>query len=72
MSLRHRLKRLEQGRRDIAALWLVCVDEQGIVLDDSSAEIQPWVGRHYGAVPGTPKVIVGVDPLEVLGRRSTA
>jgi hypothetical protein len=67
MSLRHRLKRLESAVPRGPVVWLVCVDEEGIVLDDGSAEVRPWVGRHVREVPGTPKVLVGIDPL-VLGR----
>jgi len=35
------VKRLDQTRREPAAIWLLCVDEQGIVLDDGSAAIRP-------------------------------
>jgi hypothetical protein len=71
MRLRLRLKRLEQARPSESAIWLVCVDEQGRILDDGSDQIRPWIGKHYSTVPGTPQVIVGVDPLMVLGRRVT-
>lgn len=69
MSLRHRLQRLEQVLRGDFAIQLVCVNEAGLVLDDGSEQIRPWSGKHYSEVPGPPKVLVGVDPLEVLGRR---
>jgi hypothetical protein len=46
------------------------VDEAGRILDDGSEQIRPWIGKHYSTAPGKRKVIVGVDPLEVLGRRS--
>jgi len=42
------------------------------VLDDDSAAIRPFVRKHHSAVPGNPKLIVGVDPHEVLGRRDAA
>jgi hypothetical protein len=69
MGLCHRLKRLERALPPAPALSLVCVDEEGRILDDGSDTRRPWIGRHYSDVPGAPKVIVGVDPLEVLGRR---
>jgi hypothetical protein len=69
MGLHHRLKR---ALSPAPTLSLVCVDEEGIVLDDGSGEIRPGIGKHHSAVPGNPKVIVGVDPLEVLGPRVRA
>jgi hypothetical protein len=68
MSLRHRLKRLERALPSEAVLSLVCVDEQGLILDGGSDQMHPWIGHHNSDVPGAPKVIVGVDPLVVLGR----
>jgi hypothetical protein len=68
MRLRHRLKRLELVVPPAPVVWLVCVDEEGRVLGDGSAEVRPWVGRHFREVPGTPKVLAGIDPLVVLGR----
>ena len=69
MSLRNRLKSLEQIQRDDFAIRLLSVNEAGLVLDDGSDPIRPWIGRHYSAVPDNCKVIVGVDPLVMLGRR---
>src|SRR6266542_2237814 len=57
MSLRQRLKRLEQVQREDSAITLLCVNEAGLVLDDDSDQIRPWVGKHYGEVPGTPKIL---------------
>jgi hypothetical protein len=43
----------------------------GHILDDGSQETVPWIGMHYQDVPGgVAKVIMGVDPLAVLGRKS--
>jgi hypothetical protein len=44
-----------------------CVDEQGVILDDRSEAVRPWVGRHCGELPRWVQVVVGVDPLVVLG-----
>jgi hypothetical protein len=66
VSLRHRLQPLEEARQEKAAIWLLCVDEQGLVLDDGSAAIRPFVGKHYSAVPGNPKLVVVIDPMVVL------
>lgn len=67
MNLTHRLKRLEQVQREDSAIPLLCVGEKGLILDDSSDQIRLWVGRHSSAVPGIPKILVGVDLLKVLG-----
>jgi hypothetical protein len=69
MSLGHRLKRLARARPTGNVLSLVCVDEEGRVLDDGSDKLRAWIGKHYSHVPGASKVIVGVDPLVVLGLR---
>lgn len=70
MSLRQRLRRLERGRpAGSPTLGLVCVDEEGRVLDDGSVGVRPWIGRHYGAIPRIGQLIVGIDPLQVLGHR---
>jgi hypothetical protein len=49
-------------------LYLAFVDGAGQVLDDGSEAVRPWVGRHYAELPGPVRVIVGVDPLRILGR----
>jgi hypothetical protein len=71
MQLRQRLKRLEKAHPPNGPrLWLVCVDHTGRILDDGSPDTRPWVGLHYADVPGgVAKVIMGIDPLVVLGRR---
>jgi hypothetical protein len=49
MRARQRLQRLERLRPpDSPTLWLVFVDEEGIVLDDGSDGVRPWIGG-----PGT-------------------
>ena len=48
----------------------MCVDNEGIVLDDDgSAGVRPWIGKHYSAIPRIGKLIIGIDPLVVLGRK---
>jgi hypothetical protein len=69
MSLGHRLKRLARARPTGNVLSLVCVDEEGRVLDDGSAMIRAWIGKHYSDMPGAAKVSVGVDLLVLLGLR---
>ena len=70
MRARQRLQRLERLRPpDSPTLWLVFVDEEGIVLDDGSVGVRPWIGKHYSAIPRIGKLIIGVDPLVVLGRK---
>ena len=71
MNFRSRLQRLERARPPGPTLWLAFVDEAGNILDDGSAAVRPWVGRHCSAVPSIGKIIVGVDPLQVLGRPCT-
>jgi hypothetical protein len=74
MRLSQRLQRPEKARPPSGArLWLVCVDDDGRILDDGSQETLPWIGMHYGDVPGgVGKIIVGIDPLAVLGREPAA
>jgi len=48
---------------------LVCVDEEGRVLDDGSVAVRPWIGQHDSAVPSIKQLHIGIDPLHVLGRR---
>jgi hypothetical protein len=69
MRLRQRIRRLEQRRpANGPTLWIACVDHDGRILDDGSQETLPWIGMHHRDVPGgVSKVIIGVDPLEVLG-----
>lgn len=70
MTLRQRLRRLEGVRpAGSPTLWLVCVDEEGRVLDDGSDGVKPWIGQHYSGVPSIGQLIIGIDPLQVLGRR---
>ena len=45
------------------------MDESGLVLDDGSDYIRSWIGKHYSEVPGNCKLLVGADPLMMLGRR---
>lgn len=71
MSLRRRLRRLEALRpAGLPTLWLVCVDDEGRVLDDGTAAVRPWIGKPLSAVPSIGKLIVGIDPLVVVGQRS--
>jgi hypothetical protein len=77
MRLSRRLQRLEEARPPSGArsprLWLAFVDHDGRILDDGSQETLPWIGMHYQDVPGgVAKVIVGIDPLAVLGREPAA
>jgi hypothetical protein len=69
MNFRSRLQRLERARPPGPTLWLAFVDEAGDILDDGSAEVRPWVGRHWGTVPSIGRIVMGVDQLQVLGRR---
>ncbi|HYT92364.1 MAG TPA: hypothetical protein VEL76_26860 [Gemmataceae bacterium] len=62
MNLRNRLKRLEKLQPKGPTLWLVYVDEAGLILDDGSAEVKPWVGRHYSELPSVGKILTGLDP----------
>jgi hypothetical protein len=48
---------------------LVSVDEEGRVLDDGSVAVRPWIGQHYSAVPNIAQLLIGIDPLQVMGRR---
>src|SRR5436305_11454551 len=52
MSLHHQLKRLERAQPPESPLALVCVEEEGRILDDGSDPIRPWIGKHYSDVPG--------------------
>jgi hypothetical protein len=71
MSVRQRLQFLERLHPpDSPTLWLVCVDTEGRVLDDGSAGVRPWIGKHYSAIPRIGRIVMGIDPLVVLGRRS--
>jgi hypothetical protein len=70
MSVRQRLRRLQRLHPpDSRTLWLVCVDNEGIVLDDGTAGVRPWIGKHYSAIPRIGKLIIGIDPLVVVGRK---
>jgi hypothetical protein len=70
MNLRARLAKVEKALAvaEAPGARLVCTDTAGIVLDDGSEATRPYVGRHVREVPGEPKVVVGVDPIKVLGR----
>jgi hypothetical protein len=48
---------------------LVCADEEGRVLDDGSVAVRRWIVQHYSAVPSIAQLLLGIDPLQVLGRR---
>jgi hypothetical protein len=65
--LRNRLARLEQKRPPAPHPWVVCVDDQGRVVDDGSAEMRPWVGMHYAKLPFTVTAVAGIDLRRVLG-----
>ena len=70
MTLRQRLRRLERDRpAGSPTWWLVSVDEEGRVLDDGSVAVRRWIVQHYSAVPGIAQLLIGIDPLHVLGRR---
>ena len=70
MRVRQRLERLEPLHPpDSPTLWLVCVDDEGIVLNDGTAGVRPWIGKHYSAIPRIGKLIIGIDPLVALGRK---
>ena len=67
-NVRRRLARLEQRCLPPPThLGVVFLDEQGVVLDDRSEAVRPWVGRHGSELPRNVKVIIGVDPLVVFG-----
>ena len=67
MRLRTRLAHLEQTQSRASQPSLACVDEAGCILDDGTAEMRPWVGMRQDDLPFAVQVIVGVDPLVVLG-----
>jgi hypothetical protein len=71
-GLRRRLARLQRLCPPPAGphLSLACVDEAGCVLDDGSDAARPWVGRHSTELAGPVQVVVGIDPLRILGRPS--
>ena len=67
-NVRRRLARLEQRCLPPPThLGVVFLDEQGVVLDDRSEAVRPWVGRHGSELPRNVKVVIGVDPLEIFG-----
>jgi hypothetical protein len=70
MSLRMRLARLERTQSQASQFSIVCVDEDGRVLDDGTAETRPWIGKHQDELPFPVTVIGGVDPLVALGLAS--
>jgi len=66
-TLRNRLARLERKRPPAPHPWIVCVDDEGRVLDDGGADVRPWVGMHYGELPFTVTAVAGIDMRRVLG-----
>jgi hypothetical protein len=70
VALRTRLKRLEQLRPAGPTLRLAFVNDEGRVLDSGSETVKPWVGRDARELPGGVQLIRGVDPQQVLGRRT--
>jgi hypothetical protein len=67
MSLRTRLTCLERTCTQASPPSIVCVDEEGCVLDDGTTEMRPWVGKNQDDLPFPVTVIGGVDPLVALG-----
>ena len=70
-DLRFRLKRLARLERRCPLapeLYLAFVNDQRCVLGGQSSAVRPWIGRHHGELPGPVKIILGVDPLQALGR----
>jgi len=71
-SLRTRLQRVEMDavRRctsKVPHLYVACVDEDGLVVDDGGEAVRPWIGRHYSELPQPVSVAAGIDPRLVLG-----
>jgi hypothetical protein len=67
-TLRSRLECLERlARPPSQHLYVVCVDDEGKVLDNGSEQVRPWIGRHYSELPGPISVVRGIDPMAVLG-----
>jgi len=70
-KLHTRLVRLERRQSVSACLPIVCVDNQGRILDDGTLLTRQWVGRCPEEMPCPVQVLVGVEPLLVLGSIST-
>ena len=68
INVRGRMARLERRCRSPAShIYSAFVDLQGLILDDRSEAVRPWVGRHYSELPDPVSIVMGVDPLVVLG-----
>ncbi len=72
VKLHSRLVRLERSQSLTPHLVIVCVDNQGHILDDGTLLSRQWVGRCLEEMPYPVQVLVGVEPLLVLGSTSTA
>jgi hypothetical protein len=70
-KLHIRLVRLERKQSVTPCLSIVCVDDQGRILDDGTFLTRQWVGRCPEEMPYPVQVLVGVEPLLVLGSIST-
>jgi hypothetical protein len=70
VNLRTRVAHLERTQSEASQPSLVCVDEEGCILDDGTSEMRPWIGKHHESLPFPVTVIGGVDPLVVLGLAS--
>jgi hypothetical protein len=63
MNMQSRLRRLEQRLEQLSAAErpsYACIDKHGRILDDGTAKVKPWVGRHYSELPPGPlKIYIG-------------
>jgi hypothetical protein len=63
MNWQSRLRRVEQRLDQLSSAERpsnVCIDEKGRILDDGTANVKPWVGRHFSEVPPGPlKIYIG-------------
>ena len=66
-KLLNRLIRLERLRPPALHPSVVCVDDEGRVLDDGRADVRPWVGMYYAELPFAVTAVVGIDLRRVLG-----
>lgn len=69
MNLRYRLARLERAQVQTPAWSIVCVDLDGLILDDESELIRPWIGRRADELPPSPyrQILCCVNPIVVRG-----